>query len=117
VFASLVRGRRASSPGRPLRAVGPGALGCFGVVDLRDFGQECRTQFGRLDLELLLELAHPGAEPVVRRVDRVADGMPNMVLKNIVAIKDAFERNGVIFFDGEIAGLKGTGPGVRMVSK
>ena len=40
------------------------------------------------------------------------DGMPNMQSKNLLAVKTALEKGGIVFIDGEYSG-KG-GPGVRL---
>jgi len=40
------------------------------------------------------------------------EGMPNMHSKNLLAIKTALEKGGIVFIDGEYSG-KG-GPGVRL---
>jgi DNA-binding transcriptional regulator YiaG len=40
------------------------------------------------------------------------DGMPNMQAKNLLAVKTALEKGGVVFIDGDYSG-KG-GPGVRL---
>lgn len=40
------------------------------------------------------------------------DGVPNMLIKNVIAIKTTLERNGVVFIDGAYSG--DGGPGVRM---
>jgi hypothetical protein len=42
------------------------------------------------------------------------DGMPNMQTKNLAAIKRTLEKAGIVFLDGPIPGLAGTGPGVRL---
>jgi hypothetical protein len=43
-----------------------------------------------------------------------SDDLPAMTARNLMRIKTELENAGVIFFDGEIEGLKGSGPGVRL---
>ena len=47
----------------------------------------------------------------IQRVEG-ADGVPNMQVKNLMAIKAALERGGVEFLDGPYSGSGG--PGVRL---
>jgi ribosome-binding protein aMBF1 (putative translation factor) len=42
------------------------------------------------------------------------EGMPAMRTVNLAKIKNTFERAGIVFFDGTIPGVPGTGPGVRV---
>lgn len=49
--------------------------------------------------------------PAIQRAERF-DDMPNMQAKNLLAIKAALERGGVVFIDGPYSG--DGGPGVRL---
>jgi transcriptional regulator with XRE-family HTH domain len=40
------------------------------------------------------------------------DGLPNMLAKNLLAVKTALEKGGVVFLDGDYSGRGG--PGVRL---
>jgi ribosome-binding protein aMBF1 (putative translation factor) len=42
------------------------------------------------------------------------EGMPDMRTRNLAAIKTTLERAGVVFIDGPIQGVPGTGVGVRL---
>lgn len=49
----------------------------------------------------------------VQRAESV-DDLPSMHTRNLAAIKAALEAHGVVFIDGQIAGVAGTGPCVRL---
>jgi ribosome-binding protein aMBF1 (putative translation factor) len=43
-----------------------------------------------------------------------AEGMPDMRTRNLAKIKVTLEHAGVVFIDGQIPGVLGSGPGVRL---